>query len=96
MSSVPEAQSQERIAHYEQLRSDALSLSAGRKPAPGLALLLRQGMTAWMRAWSPCMHEPGVAVLLSAPSIPYPLEVRGQIANLIAGIILNQQLEVTP
>jgi len=49
-----------------------------------------------MRAWSPCMHEPGVAVLLSAPSISYPLEVREQIANFIAGIILNQQLEVTP
>jgi hypothetical protein len=96
MSSVPQAQSQERVAHYEQLRSDALSLSAGHKPMPGLALLLRQGMTVWMRAWSPCTPKPGAEVLPAAPSKPYPLEVRAQIATLIAGIILGQQLEVAP
>jgi hypothetical protein len=47
-----------------------------------------------MRAWSPCMPKPGADVLPSAPSKPYPLEVRAQIATLIAGIILSHQLEV--
>jgi hypothetical protein len=63
---------------------------------PGLALLLRQGMTAWMRAWLSAIPKPGAEVLPSAASQPYPLEVRAQITSVLAGIILSRELEVTP
>jgi hypothetical protein len=64
---------------------------------PGLALLLRQGMTAWMRAWLSAIPKPGAELLPSAAaSPPYPLEVRAQITSVLAGIILSRELEVTP
>lgn len=96
MTSTPRNHSPELVAHYEQLRSDALFQSTGRHPAPGLALLLGRGMTEWMRAWSPCLPKVEAKTLLpSTPSPTYPLEVRAQIATLLAGIILSQQLEVS-
>ncbi len=83
------------VSHYEQLRNDALSVSAGRAPAPGLALFLRKGMTAWMQAWKPFLVTNG------APPAPPPaasldgsFPVRAQIANILAGMILSRQLEV--
>jgi hypothetical protein len=84
------------IDHYEQLRNDVLSLAAGGNPTPGLALLLRQGMAAWMRAWSPCMEKCGPETPL--PFVlrpPCSLDVRGQVANILAGIILNRELEAS-
>lgn len=96
MTSMPRNQSPELVAHYEQLRSEALFQSTRRHPAPGLALLLGRGMTEWMRAWSACLPKLEAETLLpSALSPPCPLEVRAQIATLLAGIILSQQLEVT-
>lgn len=90
------APNQELVAHYEQLRHDALSFSAGRTSAPGLALFLRQGMTAWMRAWTPCMQKPCAEILpLSAISQPYSFDVRAQITTILAGIILTDQREAT-
>ena len=83
------------VAHYEQLRNDALSMAHGGAPAPGLALFLRKGMTAWMQAWSP---GPQNAAATSAPpsgaTQSCPPDIRTQIAAVLAGIILNQQLEV--
>ena len=94
MTVASKIRDQELTSHYEQLREDALFLTAGRQPTPGLALLLRQGMVAWMRAWSACAQKPGVeAVLSSAPSQPNSLDVRVQMASLLAGIILSRPLE---
>ena len=96
MTSTPRNQSPQLVAHYEQLRSDALFQSAGRQPAPGLALLLGRGMTEWMRAWSACLPKLEAETLLPSPPRPgCPLEIRAQIATLLAGIILSQQLEIT-
>jgi hypothetical protein len=90
------APNQELVAHYEQLRHDALSFSAGRTPAPGLALFLRQGMTAWMQAWTPCMQEPCAETQPpSAITQPYAFDVRAQITTILAGIILTKQREAT-
>lgn len=86
----------ELIAHYEQLRKDALSFSAGRTSTPGLALFLRQGMTVWMRAWTPCLQKPCAETLPSSGiSPPYSFDVRAQITTILAGIILAGQREVT-
>jgi hypothetical protein len=85
--------------HYEQLRSDALSRPTDRAPAPGLALFLRQGMTAWMRTWSQIAAPkntqaaaPETAALPSAGE-PWPLDIRAQMTAILAGMILTQQLE---
>jgi len=85
---------QELTVHYEQLRDDALSLTAGRQPTPGLALLLRQGMAAWMQAWSACAQKTCVeAVTSSVPSPTNSLDARVQMASILAGVILGRPLE---
>jgi hypothetical protein len=80
--------------HYERLRDDALALPA-RSPAPGMALFQRRGMIAWMRAWSCCTQPP---VRKTAPESPLgsscSIEMRTQMALIVAGIILGQQREV--
>ena len=84
----------ELAEHYEQLRSDALSRPNGRAPAPGLALFLRQGMTAWMRTWFTYVQiaAPEAAALPGAVQ-PWPLDIRAQMIAILAGMILTQQLE---
>jgi hypothetical protein len=83
----------ELTAHYEQLRDDALSL-AGHQPTLGLDLLLRQGMAAWIQAWSACAQKPGVeAVPPSAPRPTNSLDVRVQMASILAGVILGRPVE---
>jgi len=53
-------------------------------------------MTAWMRAWSPCIQN---AAAETAPQPdtppPCPLDVRSQLAGILAAMILGQQLEIT-
>jgi hypothetical protein len=50
---------------YEELRSAALGVATAAASGRGLALLMRQGMAAWMRAWASCVAprpspvEPG-------------------------------------
>jgi hypothetical protein len=77
------------VSYYEQLRGDALASSVGHPSATGLALFNRQGMAAWMRAWSQCTQEAD-SQEISQPPIrePLPLELRTQIATLLAGIIM--------
>jgi hypothetical protein len=85
---------QELTAHYEQLRDDALSLTAGGQSTPGLALLLRRGMAVWMRAWSACAQKPGAEPMTSpASSHTHSLDARIQMASILAGIILDRPLE---
>jgi hypothetical protein len=80
------------VAHYEQLRNEALSLPAGH--APGLALFLRKGMTAWMRAWSSCMPKPVSETASLVGAVPTcSVDIRAQIATILAGMILSRQPE---
>jgi hypothetical protein len=83
------------VERYEQLRHDALSLRTGQTAPAGLALFLRQGMTAWMRASSP--YAP--ASDAGTPTQParlqgFSLDVQCEITNILAGMILSQQQEV--
>lgn len=82
-------------AHYEELRQQALSRPAERIPAPGLALFLRQGMTTWMRAGSPCMHKADGKTAPPDTAPPCSVDFRAQIATRLAGIILRRELEAT-
>jgi len=63
----------------------------------GLALFLRRGMTAWMRAWSECARtvEP-VTRAQAGTNEAMPLDMRSQITTLLAGMILSLQQEAIP
>jgi hypothetical protein len=60
----------------------------------GRALFLRSGMTAWMQAWSQCTVTP---MAHSQPAMPatIPIDLRTQVATLLAGIILSLHQEAT-
>jgi hypothetical protein len=74
-------------AHYEQLRCDALGMTAGGRV--GLALFLRDGMAAWVHGCS-CSTPPTARdAFPPAANIPSPAEVRSQAAVILAGMILN-------
>lgn len=94
---APAESNHQLAAHYEQLRKDALSLPSEPAKSAGLALFLRDGMIAWMRAWSSCMQgpdrEPAQRFLATHTMLGYPLEIRSQIAIILAGILLNQRWE---
>jgi len=50
----------------------------------GLALLMRQGMAAWIRAWSACVTPaPAGQELGRGPRMPLPAGVRGEITRLL-------------
>jgi hypothetical protein len=62
----------------------------------GLALFIRRGITAWMQAWSECVGNGEAAVC--APSgfeTTVRATLRGQIAQLLAGMMLSLQHEAT-
>jgi hypothetical protein len=88
----------EMTAQYEQLRNDALSGRSGQAIAPGLALFVRNGMIAWMRAWSPYMRNVNTETTPQpSPSHATPLcllEIRGQLTAILVGVILSQRWEV--
>jgi len=49
-----------------------------------------------MRAWSPCMKNAAAEAAPRLNTTPvYPLDVRSQLAGILAGMILGQQLEIT-
>jgi hypothetical protein len=80
---------------YEHLRKEAVSLAAGRRPAPGLALFLRKGMAAWMVASSSLgvtVPEPPAA--LSGDAWSWPCDIRSQVTTILTGMILGQKPEV--
>jgi hypothetical protein len=93
--SLPSARAgQDFVAYYEQLRRDALG-GAGRG-RPGLTLLLRQGLAAWMQAYSCRAFAPSTHPGLSANTIqPWSADVRSQAAVILAGIVLHSRSETT-
>ena len=83
----------EIVDDYERMRGIALD-SLNRQPgaAPGLALFLRQGMAAWIGAWSDCAspsQRPSEADLAatSTPSV-LPLGLQSQLVMILAEMIL--------
>jgi len=83
------------VTHYEQLRKDVLSQTAG--GGFGLIVFLRQGMIAWMRACA-CAVAPAPApksAPLFNPENSLPGDVRSQAAVILAGILLHHPTEPT-
>lgn len=83
------------INHYEELRLQALEQTAVNRGL-GLALLLQQGMRCWVESWSKCVPPPrGMREGSTGHSIP--LELHGEIANILAGMALSSRhREVNP
>jgi len=80
------------IAQYEELRAFALSSVAGLRQNLGYALFRRQGMAAWARAWrSYATRPPSAPPAAVEATNPVPLDLRGQLALVLAGIIFNLQ-----
>jgi hypothetical protein len=79
---------------YEQLRCEATNHSEHGREGLGLALFLRRGMTAWMQAWS---QYTVTAKAHPQPAMPatVPIDLRTQVATLLAGIILGLHQEAT-
>ena len=78
------------IAQYEELRNHALAKSPVPRQCLGYVLFTRQGAAAWIRAWHSFASEPPApTVSASMPHDLMPLDVRAQVALVLAGIILN-------
>jgi hypothetical protein len=84
-------------AHYEQLRDDVVNHAGLSAHGFGLALLLQQGMTAWMRAWSEWTTELQTP---SAPALPLaaplPSAVRTQLTLILASMLTRPLQEACP
>jgi hypothetical protein len=79
------------VASYEALRRLALGQrGAGDGPSLGLAILLRQGVAAWLRAWAIC-SRPSDPVARTAPPLTIPSLVHTELAQLWAHMALSHQ-----
>lgn len=79
------------VERYEELRQDAIRGVRGR--SLGLALFLREGMAAWMRACSTWM--PKLAPAPPRGGLALPTGLHGQMAALLADMALATAREVT-
>jgi hypothetical protein len=90
------AAAEDWVVRYEQLRKDLLSHEVG--SGFGLSILLRQGMTAWMRACTCAVPAPlagGKSVQPLIAISPLPGDVRSQAAVILAGMLLSYPTETT-
>lgn len=84
------------ITQYEDLRGQAVAHPTSARSL-GYALFTRQGMATWARAWRSCISEPPPSAPLAVAHAPMPLELRAQVAYVLAGIIFNlRRQEVCP
>lgn len=75
------------VARYEELRSQALG-GSGR--GLGLARLLRQGMRAWVEAWSNCtLTMPAERHRQGDLDKVVSIQLRDEIAVVLAGMALR-------
>jgi len=78
------------VADYEQLRGAALGTEAA--PAPGLGLVLRGGVAAWMRAAGPV----SVSWVCPSPSAASSVTVMPEMVRLVSQMVLAAARQVQP
>jgi hypothetical protein len=83
----------EWTARYEQLRSDVLNRGSGLSRAIGLAVFLRQGLTAWMHACGSVVTPSFTPFAQPAPVSSLSLDVRTQAVQIFAGMLLGNRSE---
>ena len=94
LCSVPAVQ---WTARYEQLRQQALEQGCGGR-GWGLALFLRRGLVAWMRAW-PQTSSPKPPRELATPEEPeekmrLSTELRDEVVSVWVNMVVHKQEEV--
>jgi hypothetical protein len=92
-----EPRASEHAARYEALRSHALDrLAPGARH--GMALLLRQGMAAWIDAWSAVLEAPPPRSARGASPRPWPLPEESSVGlvHVLAAMALSHMQEVHP
>jgi hypothetical protein len=90
------AERQALISAYEDLRKQAIGFSSS--GGLGIALLLGQGMVAWMQACSWVSSATTLDNLCRRPTVsgPLPDDLRGEVVLVLAAMALNQAPEVYP
>lgn len=95
MSAEPRQNAPAHAVRYEELRQYAVErqILAGRL---GLAVLLRQGLAAWVEQWSKMpAPTPAPSVEISRQS-PLPDETSADVINLLAAMALGHMQELYP
>jgi hypothetical protein len=78
------------VSGYERLRSCALGVSADGLAEPGIALLMRRGLRAWLEARRELAEAtPAAPSGDGSTSAPLGPDVRGELARLVATMALN-------
>ena len=93
MSAVPQQDAPTHVARYEELRRHAVErqILAGRL---GLAVLLRQGLAAWVEQWSEMpAATPAPSARISSAS-PLPDDASADVINVLAAMALGQMQAV--
>ena len=91
MSAPPRQNAPAHVTRYEELRRHAVErqILAGRF---GLAVLLRQGLAAWVEQYSK-MPAPAPSAEISRPS-PLPEDTCADVINVLAAMALGRIQEV--
>ena len=93
MSPAPRRSAPAHVARYEELRREAVErqILAGRF---GLAVLLRQGLAAWVDQWSKMpAPQPAPSAEIGRPS-PLPDDTRAEVIHVLAAMALGHLQEV--
>ncbi len=92
MSVAPQQNAPAHVARYEELRRHAVErqILVGRL---GLAVLLRQGLAAWVEQWSK-MPAPTPAPFAEIPRPPLPDDTSADVINVLAAMALGHIQEV--
>lgn len=83
----------EWTARYEQLRRDALNRGSDVSSGIGLAVFLRQGLRAWMRACGSVLTPSVNQVAQPASVSALPFDVRPETVLILAGMLLGNRSE---
>ena len=81
------------IAHYEELRRQAVERQV-RAVRLGLAVLLRQGLAAWVEQWSKDPRPAPVRWGETARTCPLPDDTSVEVVHVLAAMALGHLQEV--
>jgi hypothetical protein len=80
------------VTSYEMLRRVALGRSGPHDgPSLGFTLLLRQGMTAWLSAWTTCPGPVEPASTTAVPLSAIPAVVHREMAHVWVEMVRRHQ-----
>lgn len=82
------------MARYEELRRDGLAGSGATPRSHGLALFLRHGMAAWMRAWTECQAMAAGQERRAAEGgvVAVPRVLGSEVVMVLAEMVLGARL----